>query len=353
MDFNLPTGVRLVDEERAPRREGLPPDWNYRVGTRASLKSPRPQPAMDMSQPGTGAPPPPPPPPGRYCPHCGTPLGEGWVLCPSCGRRPEPGHPNTSGQGRDALVPPEIDRWNWGAFFLGWIWGLGNRVYISLLSLIPIVGVVMAFVLGAKGSEWAWRNKTWPSIERFKTVQRQWTVAGLIVWGGLVSLGIAGAVLAPEPGEEALTKTLVSDDARLSIQVPSSWVEADRLFKGASLQAEHEFEELYVVVVMNEAVDLDPSVGLRAFARLAREGILDSLEKGRVNSGPVDLTIGGRHVVQVEFEGAADSVGIVYVHTSIEVPEGFVEVIAWTLPSLIDETRSLLKSISGSVRFQP
>jgi hypothetical protein len=184
-------------------------------------------------------------------------------------------------------------------------------------------------------------------------VRRQWTVAGLIVWGSLVSLGIAGAQLAPEPGEEALTKTLVSDDARLSIRVPSSWVESDRLFKGASLQAEHEFEELYVVLVMNEAVDLDPSVGLQAFARLTREGILDSLENGRVNRGPVDLTIGGRQPVQVELEGAADGVRIVYVHTSIEVPEGFVEVIAWTLPSLIDETRPLLQTISGSVRFQP
>jgi hypothetical protein len=92
---------------------------------------------------------------------------------------------------------------------------------------------------------------------------------------------------------------------------------------------------------------LDPSVGLQAFARLAREGILDSVENGRVNSGPMNLTIGGRHAVQVELEGAADGVRIVYVHTSIEGSEGFVEVIAWTLPSLIDETRSLLQSISG------
>jgi hypothetical protein len=85
--------------------------------------------------------------------------------------------------GRGAVVPPEIRRWNWGAFLLTWIWGLGNRVYVSFLSLIPVVGVVMAFVLGAKGSEWAWQNKAWPSIERFKTVQRRWTVTGLIVFG--------------------------------------------------------------------------------------------------------------------------------------------------------------------------
>ncbi len=52
-------------------------------------------------------------------------------------------------------VPAEIKKWNWGAFFLSWIWGIGNQVWISLLGLIPIVNIVMIFVLGAKGNEWA------------------------------------------------------------------------------------------------------------------------------------------------------------------------------------------------------
>jgi hypothetical protein len=130
-------------------------------------------------------------------------------------------------------------------------------------------------------------------------------------------------------------------------------VETDRLVEGASLQAEHEFEELYVVVVMNSAVDFDPRLDLRGFARLAREGILDAQESRRMVRGPATLTIGGRRSVQVELEGLVDGVRIVYVHTSIQVPDGFVEVIAWTLPSLIDETRSLLQRISASVRYQP
>ncbi|WP_281405489.1 hypothetical protein [Mesorhizobium sp. B2-6-4] len=25
-----------------------------------------------------------------------------------------------------AEIPAELDRWNWGAFFLNWIWGIGN-----------------------------------------------------------------------------------------------------------------------------------------------------------------------------------------------------------------------------------
>ena len=79
-------------------------------------------------------------------------------------------------------VPPEIDRWNWGAFLLNWIWGIGNNTYIALLTLIPFVGLVMPFVLGAKGSAWAWRNGRWDSVAHFRRVQRQWAIWGAIIW---------------------------------------------------------------------------------------------------------------------------------------------------------------------------
>ena len=79
-------------------------------------------------------------------------------------------------------IPPEIDRWNWGAFLLNWIWGIGNNTFIALLALIPFVGFVMMFVLGAKGSRWAWRNGRWDSVEHFKRVQRKWAKWGVIIW---------------------------------------------------------------------------------------------------------------------------------------------------------------------------
>ena len=79
-------------------------------------------------------------------------------------------------------IPDRLNRWNWGAFFLNWIWGLGNSVWIALLCLIPGVNLVMMFVLGAKGSKWAWQNSTWRDEEHFRKTQRNWAIAGLIVW---------------------------------------------------------------------------------------------------------------------------------------------------------------------------
>ena len=95
--------------------------------------------------------------------------------------------------GKPADIPPELDRWNWGAFFLSWIWGIGNSTYIAFLALVPFVGLIMLFVLGARGSRWAWRNGTWRSVEHFRKTQRAWAIAGAVVWLGFIAL-IAGLV---------------------------------------------------------------------------------------------------------------------------------------------------------------
>jgi hypothetical protein len=89
-------------------------------------------------------------------------------------------------------IPAEIDRWNWGAFLLNWIWGIGNNTFIALLALVPGVGLVMVFVLGAKGSRWAWRNGRWDSIEHFKRVQRAWAKWAVIVY--LCAIALFGAI---------------------------------------------------------------------------------------------------------------------------------------------------------------
>jgi Cytochrome oxidase complex assembly protein 1 len=91
------------------------------------------------------------------------------------------------------VVPREINRWNWGAFLLNWIWGVGNNTFVALLTLVPFLGWIMPFVLGAKGSAWAWQNGRWDSIEHFKRVQRLWAIWGLVIW--IVMIGAFGGVI--------------------------------------------------------------------------------------------------------------------------------------------------------------
>jgi hypothetical protein len=104
---------------------------------------------------------------------------------------------NTSGQGSNSVVPPEIKGWNWGAFLLNWIWSIGNQTWIGLLALLPYVGFIMAIILGVKGSEWAWQNRRWESVEQFKQVQRTWAIVGLVIVIAAFALAIFAAILFP------------------------------------------------------------------------------------------------------------------------------------------------------------
>jgi hypothetical protein len=100
---------------------------------------------------------------------------------------------NTSGQ-ESATLPPELKGWNWGAFFLSWIWGIGNNVWIALLAFI--LGIIWMIVLGIKGNEWAWQHKRWDSIEHFKRTQRTWAKWGVGLFIAGIGISILWAIVA-------------------------------------------------------------------------------------------------------------------------------------------------------------
>ena len=102
-----------------------------------------------------------------------------------------------SGKKEPSVVPDEIKGWNWGAAGLTWIWGVYHGVWISLLTFIPIVNIVMVIVLGFKGNEWAWRSRPWESVERFVSSQKKWKPWG-IVFFVLMILGLISSILNPE-----------------------------------------------------------------------------------------------------------------------------------------------------------
>ncbi len=95
--------------------------------------------------------------------------------------------------------PPILDRWNWGAFWLGWLWGVFNNVYWTLVALIPIplCGLIVNIIAGIKGTRQAWENGNWKEqdYETFKSKQHRWAVAGFIVFGISILLTILYAIL--------------------------------------------------------------------------------------------------------------------------------------------------------------
>jgi len=97
----------------------------------------------------------------------------------------------------DSDIPPGVKGWSWGAFLLNWIWAIGNRTWIGLLSLIPYIGILFAIWLGIKGREMAWKNGEWQSVEHFNRVQRKWSAWGVGLTLGVFVLGILAAIVVP------------------------------------------------------------------------------------------------------------------------------------------------------------
>jgi prepilin-type processing-associated H-X9-DG protein len=179
------------------------------------------------------------------CPHCGFPARPGEHFCGRCGKilsvkssiqapTPSPrkeGVPialpvveNTSGMGDAAVLPPELRKFNSGAFLWSWIWCLFHRLWKPfLLCLVPGVNIIMPFVVGIKANEWAWRSRRWESPERFALVQRRWSDGGMIA---VLLLFIFGLFAMPkftaawnEAQANALTASSKSNMQQLALAV--------------------------------------------------------------------------------------------------------------------------------------
>lgn len=144
------------------------------------------------------------------CSHCGAQVAADAVYCSACGHKagndaapvvnldkPSSVVPDPSERARDA-IPDGVKGWSWGAFFLNGIWAIGNRTWIGLLAFIPYIGWIMAFWLGFKGREMAWKNKKWDSLEHFNRVQRRWSQWGLATMVAAMVLGVWVGLSMPE-----------------------------------------------------------------------------------------------------------------------------------------------------------
>lgn len=120
---------------------------------------------------------------------------------------------NDSGTGATAVLPPELQGFNWGALLMNWIWSIAHNSWIGLIALVPYVGFVMAIVLGFKGNEWAWQNRKWDSVEHFRATQKVWTKwgVGILIFGLVVGIGstiMAASMMKNMPASSTTTTTI-------------------------------------------------------------------------------------------------------------------------------------------------
>lgn len=82
---------------------------------------------------------------------------------------------------------PNLDKWNWGAFFIYHFWGFGNGTWwLFLIGLFFGWTFIPNIIMGIYGTRMAWRNKSWSSVEAFEQTQHTWACWGV----GLFCFGI-------------------------------------------------------------------------------------------------------------------------------------------------------------------
>lgn len=92
-----------------------------------------------------------------------------------------------------SILPDEARGFSWGAFLCGPLWGFPYRVWVSILSWLPGIGLLVWLWLGFNGREMAWRAREWGSAQEFLKSERRWTRVGLALFWlmALVPIGLA------------------------------------------------------------------------------------------------------------------------------------------------------------------
>lgn len=149
--------------------------------------------------------------------------------------------------------------------------------------------------------------------------------------GGL----LAGVVLAVRGfsqviAQQSKPKAAVSDDGWVRLQVPGSWDTLSELHDEASLKVGNRLREEYAIVISERKAGTGST--LDDFAKVATDVVHKNLGAS-AKIGPIEnVTAGAFAARRCRIEGTVDNLRAIYLHYSVETPEGFHQLIMWTLP---------------------
>jgi prepilin-type processing-associated H-X9-DG protein len=145
-------------------------------------------------------------------------------------------------------MPPPLEvcqmGWCWGAFGLSWIWGIGNRVWLSFLCMVPYVGPIFGIWLAIAGHKLAWQNRRFESFQQYRDTMRVWNTWGLAIF--MISLLpiLAGIFLPVFSGArmKAVQQSCISNEKQIALamlQYCEDWNEtlpASSTWQGAVME---------------------------------------------------------------------------------------------------------------------
>lgn len=148
----------------------------------------------------------------------------------------------------------------------------------------------------------------------------------------------------------AASNIITSPDGLTRMNLPAGWKhEKEReLHDQADLQASNRAGEMYTIVMSENKEDLR-DMTLDKHSQSTRSALIEKLESPEV-SDPKPVTVGGLRGVQYEIRGGVENLNIVYLHTTLESPTHFHQILTWTLKSRFDKNRATLDAVTHSFK---
>lgn len=151
------------------------------------------------------------------------------------------------------------------------------------------------------------------------------------------------------PNAQSTGTVLAGAGSPVQVTLPPEWKEDRELHDTAELQASARASEMYMIVLSESKQDIQ-NMTLAEHSEITRGLLLSNLSSSEV-TGPTPVNnINGNPALQYQIQGSIDNINVVYLHTTVETPTSFHQILAWTLPSRFDRNRAELEQVIQSFR---
>ncbi len=165
--------------------------------------------------------------------------------------------------------------------------------------------------------------------------------------GLLLSIAVVLSLALPLAAQSGRETTIRSSDDSLQVTVPADWG-TQELNDAAEIQVGNSEQNAYLIVLIEKKADLFGwNIERHSFVTLGK--LLSDVDVPKIK-GPKSMKVGDFPALQYEVRGASGGTNIVYLHTTLETPELFAQVLAWTVPSQEEVTRKKLERAIASIR---
>lgn len=141
---------------------------------------------------------------------------------------------------------------------------------------------------------------------------------------------------------------VVITSGKIQITAPAGWKIATDLNDAADLQAVDVKNKLYLIVLTDNKIDYsDMTLGKHSKTTL---DILIKPLTSMTMGGPTNLRVNGNPALQYEVRGTIQGINVVYLHTTVETPAHFQQIVAWMAVSGYESNKVVFQRVIRSFK---